>query len=197
MVLFTVSSTQFLCASILIFGIGFTLIKYSRDGDNENRIKNLKTAYADEKKTTEKEAWDHLRNLANYPLVEVTWNVFMFIAIVSTMSFLGLAGKMISEATSSSSSSYSFNNFNPDPISTITNNPLNPITNTKPWIGAISLLFGLIVFSLQDLVHKWRNAHRRHPLVKEMNDIMDRLQYQYNTPLQQQQQTQQHQHQQH
>jgi hypothetical protein len=188
MVLFTVSSTQFLCASILIFGIGFTLIKYSRDGDNENRIKNLKTAYADEKKTTEKEAWDHLRNLANYPLVEVTWNVFMFIAIVSTMSFLGLAGKMISETTSSSSSSSSsssFNNFNPDTIS-----PISP-TNRKTWIGAISLLFGLIVFSLQDLVHKWRNAHRRHPLVKEMNDIMDRLQYQYNTTLQQQQQTQQ------
>jgi hypothetical protein len=52
-------------------------------------------------------------------------------------------------------------------------------------------LFGLIVFSLQDLVHKWRNAHRRHPLVKEMNDIMDRLQYQYNTPLQHQHQHQQ------
>ena len=169
MVTFAVSSTQFLCASILIFGVGFTLIKYSRDGDNENRIKNLKTAYADEKKTTEKEAWDHLRNLANYPLVEVTWNVFMFIAIVSTMSFLGLAGKMISEFPSS---------FNPN-----LSGPLNP-TNNKTWIGAISLLFGLIVFSLQDLVHKWRNAHRRHPLVKEMNDVMDRLQYQYATPLQ-------------
>jgi hypothetical protein len=184
MVLFTVSSTQFLCASILIFGVGFTLIKYSRDGDNENRIKTLKTAYADEKKTTEKEAWDHLRNLANYPLVEVTWNVFMFIAIVSTMSFLGLAGKMISEIPSSSF------NFNPaiSPLNSIS--PISP-TNSKTWIGAISLLFGLIVFSLQDLVHKWRNAHRRHPLVKEMNDIMDRLQYQYNTPL-----LQQHQHQQ-
>jgi len=192
MVLFTVSSTQFLCASILVFGVGFTLIKYSRDGDNENRIKTLKTAYADEKKTTDKEAWDHLRNLANYPLVEVTWNVFMFIAIVSTMSFLGLAGKMISETTSSSSSFFNFNPNPISPISPITNNPNS--TNSKTWIGAISLLFGLIVFSLQDLVHKWRNAHRRHPLVKEMNDIMDRLQYQHATPLQQQQQQQQQEH---
>ena len=157
MVTFTLSSTQFLCASLLVCGVGYTLLKYSRDGDNENRIKNVKTAYADEKKTTEKEAWGQLRNLANYPLVEVTWNVFMFIAIVSTMSFLGLAGKMMSE---SPSGEYTNNN-----------------NGKKTWIGAISLLFGLIVFSLQDLVHKWRNAHRRHPLVKEMNDIMDRLQY--------------------
>ena len=76
----------------------------------------------------------------------------MFIAIVSTLAFLGLSGKLISE--------YSTN-----------------YVEKRVGIGAVSLLFAMIVFSLQDLVHKWRNAHRRHPLIKEMNDIMDRLQY--------------------
>ena len=148
---FQVSASQFMCASFLIFGVGYTLLKYSRDGDNNNRVK-ASTVYADEKKTTLTEAWKQLRNLANYQLVEVTWNVFMFIAIVSTLAFLGLSGKLISE--------YSTN-----------------YVEKRVGIGAVSLLFAMIVFSLQDLVHKWRNAHRRPPLIKEMNDIMDRLQY--------------------
>jgi hypothetical protein len=143
--MFILSPSQCLLGSATIFGIGFTLMKYSRDGDSENRLKRGKTIFADAEKTSAEEAWDELRNLATYPLVEVTWNVFMFIAIVSTLAFLGLAGKLV--------------NLHSENVS----------------VGATSLLFLLIVFSLQDLVHKWRNAHRRHPLLKDMIDIMERL----------------------
>jgi len=155
---FQILPSQFMCASFLIFGVGYTLLKYSRDGDNENRVKSP-SVYADDKKTTVTEAWKELRNLANYQLVEVTWNVFMFIAIVSTLAFLGLAGKLIGEYN-------------------VRNAKTTGFGFDKVGVGAVSLLFALIVFSLQDLVHKWRNAHRRHPLIKEMHDIMDRLQYQ-------------------
>lgn len=157
----SISSTHFLYASIVVFGVGYTLLKYSRDGDNENRVRAM-SMYANKDKTTQKEAWTQLRNLANFQLVEVTWNVFMFIAIVSSLAFLGLAGKLIGDyrptLAASGSASKSGN-------------------KTDVGVGAVTMLFALIVFSLQDLVHKWRNAHRRHPLLKEMIDIMDRLQY--------------------
>lgn len=139
-----VSPTQCLLASATIFGVGFTLMKYSRDGDSENRLKKGKTIFANVEKTSAEEAWTELKNLASYPLVEVTWNVFMFIAIVSTFAFLGLAGTLSQEN-----------------------------------VGTTSFLFLLLIFSIQDLVHKWRNAHRRHPLVKDMTDIMERLKNQY------------------
>jgi hypothetical protein len=158
---FKIPYTYFLMSSVLIFGVGYTLLKYSRDGDTENRNKTKNNAFANEKKTTRDEAWKELRNLSNYTLVEVTWNVFMFIAIVSTMAFLGLAGKLLNEQRDFFIQSKQNHNQ----------------SGIQSGVGAISALFCLLIFSLQDLVHKWRNAHRRHPLNKEMNDIMDRLQY--------------------
>ena len=149
---FVVSSQVFLFTSVLLFGVGYTLLMYSKDGDMKNRSSGLRSVYADSKITTSEEAWDHLKILADSQLVEVTWNVFMFVAIISTFAFLGLSDYIVI------------------------------LTNSRKSIGFVALLFVLIVFSLQDLVHKWRNAHRRHPLLKEMHDIMERLQRdRYNT----------------
>jgi hypothetical protein len=167
---FQIPYTYFLISSVLIFGVGYTLLKYSRDGDTENRNKTKNNAFANEKKTTRDEAWKELRNLSNYTLVEVTWNVFMFIAIVSTMAFLGLAGKLLNEQRDNFSHLQKYIQSSSQPTT-------QSVNQNQSGVGAISVLFCLVIFSLQDLVHKWRNAHRRHPLNKEMNDIMDRLQY--------------------
>jgi RNase adaptor protein for sRNA GlmZ degradation len=94
----------------------------------------------------------------------------MFIAIVSTMAFLGLAGKLLNEQRDNFSHLQKYSQSN-------TQHTIQSLNQNQSGVGAISVLFCLLIFSLQDLVHKWRNAHRRHPLNKEMNDIMDRLQY--------------------
>jgi|GEM_PF-2100343 len=148
------STQSCIFTAVLCFGIGFTLLSYSRDGDFANRVKTkTRTVYSDPVKTSEKDAWDQLKNLANSQLVEVTWNTFMFVSLVSAMVFLGLSSKILDQYKKQIDK------------------------NDKISVGAPAFLFVLIVFCLQDLVHKWRNAHRRHPLLKEMTDIMERLEH--------------------
>ena len=80
----------------------------------------------------------------------------MFLSLVSAMVFLGLSSKSLDQYKKQIDK------------------------NDKISVGAPAFLFVLVVFCLQDLVHKWRNAHRRHPLLKEMTDIMERLEHKIN-----------------
>jgi hypothetical protein len=139
--LLEVDASFIILTSILFAGVGFTLLKYSKDGDASNRSK-IRSLYADSTKTSDEEAWAQLSDLTNLQTAEVTWNVFMFIAIVSTLAFIGCS---------------------------------DIVVKTPSTLPLVSFALAVSVFSLQDLVHKWRNAHRRNPVVKEMNDIILRL----------------------
>jgi len=87
----TVSPTFVFFIGLLSAGIGYTLLKYSKDGDLDLRSKATVTPYATNARTTS-EAWARLAVLANAPATEVTWNTSMFVAMVSATFFLSIVG---------------------------------------------------------------------------------------------------------
>jgi hypothetical protein len=77
-----VSAGWFLMASLVMSVVGFTLLRYSRDGDLSNVEPKLQLP-------TDKD--DILRELeTRIGLPDVTWNVSLGIAAVSATAFMGL-----------------------------------------------------------------------------------------------------------
>jgi hypothetical protein len=155
---------QLILLSILCGGIGHTLLNYSRDGDLElqekNNIfqKNKKYKnYADSKLTTTSEAFERLDLLLNADATEVTWNTSMFVALVSSFVVLSLVDYSVSE-------SFHFNTRH-----------IKSSTTGIVWIITI-----LTVFGLQDIIIRWKNAHRKHAAKREKYNILKRLQYDFN-----------------
>jgi hypothetical protein len=145
-----VSAPWLFGAAAAIGGVGFTLLRYSRDGDLDHRAKFVKSEFADPTKTTDKEAWIRLSLLANASATEVTWNTSLFVAIISSFVCMGL----VSHARG------------------IYVTPLHPTTSGMIWL--ISLL---TVFGLQDLVIRWKSAHRKHASAAEQTSIIERLRW--------------------
>jgi hypothetical protein len=145
-----VGTSWLFAVAALVSGVGFTLLKYSRDGDLDHRAKYVKNEYANPLKTTEKEAWIRLNLLANASATEITWNTSLFVAIVSSFVFMGLL-------------SHARGNYVA---------PLQPTTSGILWILSL-----LTVFGLQDVVIRWKSAHRKHANAAEQTSIIERLRW--------------------
>jgi hypothetical protein len=159
---------QLFLLSILSAGIGHTLLKYSRDGDLELQEKNIKKSknknyknYADSELTTSSEAWERMELLLNADSTEVTWNTSMFVALISSLVVLALVDYGVCESFTTKS------------------RHLKSSTTGMIWIVTIFTVFGL-----QDLIIRWKNAHRKHAATREKNNVLKRLQYDFknNTP---------------
>lgn len=70
-----------ICLSFLVAGIGFTLLTYSRDGDDKNSFKFISGVA----QLSNEERWEKLQRLTSESTREVTWNTSLFVAIVSTL----------------------------------------------------------------------------------------------------------------
>ena len=153
---------QLLLLSILCGGIGHTLLKYSRDGDLELQEKNIrdqnrnKKNYADYNQTSTSEAWERLELLLNSDATEVTWNTSMFVAVVSSLVVLALVDYGVSEAF------------------VLKKRHITSATTGVIWIISIFTVFGL-----QDLIIRWKNAHRKHAATREKINVLKRLQFDY------------------
>lgn len=145
-----VSAPWLFGAAAAICGVGFTLVKYSRDGDLDHRAKFVRSAFADTSKTTDKEAWIRLSLLANASATEVTWNTSLFVAIVSSLVFMGLLSHARGVYVAA----------------------LQPATSGIIWLVSL-----LTVFGMQDLVIRWKSAHRKHATAAEQTSIIERLRW--------------------
>lgn len=129
-------------------GVGYTLLRYSRDGDLKHR--SVSSSFANPEATTDKEAWVRLAQLANAPATEVTWNTSLFVSIVSSLVFMGL----LTHARGPYAE--------PLPSSTT---------------GIVWALSVLTVFGMQDAVNRWKSAHRKHAMAAEQVAIIERLRW--------------------
>lgn len=96
---------------------------------------------------SEDEAWNHLLVLINAESTEVTWNSSMFIALVSSQVFLGLLAFTRNKKVCASL-----------------------------W-GLLWLTSVLCVFLLQDLVIRWKAAHRKSAAMFEKVSIIEQLRW--------------------
>jgi hypothetical protein len=126
-------------------GIGYTLLRYSRDGDMDLRVKKV-TKFADASITTNYEAWDKLEKLLHADSTEVTWNTSMFVSIVTSFLFLGLLASEDGQ----------------------------PKNTVQKWFLVV-----LSVFFLQDLVIRWKAAHRKSAATFEKLSILERLRWSF------------------
>jgi hypothetical protein len=127
-------------------GAGFTLLTYSKDGDIKLRRERSRTFSAPEFSTRD-QAWERLTALANANATEVSWNTSLFVALVSSLVFLGLAGYLRAAPPSASNTGMA-------------------------WLIAL-----FSVFALQDVVNRWKQAHRRNASAQESVDIIERLRW--------------------
>ena len=128
----------FLGFGFLYAAIGFTLLRYSSDGDlhlqkpRQEMVGKIK------------ESWERLELIANSNATEVNWNTSLFVAIASSLIIVGL------------------------------NN--NDSTNLRT-TGTIWLVCVFVIFTLQDIVIRWKQAHRKHALSKEQLRLIKFLRY--------------------
>jgi len=139
-----VSTENLFFASILCGCVGFTLLKYSKDGDI--KLRNNASIFADSSQTNENQAWERLNDLA--VSTDVSWNTSLFVAIVSSFFTLSLI---------------SYSRAMKD---------MNANTTGMLWLISIAS-----VFFLQDLVIRWKTAHRKQAVIKEQMSIMERLRW--------------------
>lgn len=144
----SVSAPWLFSAAAAAAGVGYTLLRYSRDGDLSLRAKPSR--FAEPAQTTEEEAWQRLSVLANASATEVTWNTSLFVAIVSSFVFLGLLAMARGGHLA----------------------PLPPALTGVMWTLSV-----LTVFGLQDAVFRWKSAHRKHAAAAEQNRIIERLRW--------------------
>lgn len=137
-------------ASLVYAGIGYTLLTYSLDGDLSLRTKSQGTKYADPRISSEEESWERLRLLANANATEVTWNTSMFVALVSSLVCVSLVSYANSQYNSASG--------------------LNTTTTGIVWLISLST-----VFIMQDIIERWKSAHRKHAVASEQEAIINRL----------------------
>ena len=129
---------------LLLFGfiysaIGFTLMRYSSDGDLALQKK------VPLKIKNKEQAWERLTDLTNAVATEVNWNTSVFVAIASTLVIL--------------------------PCYRIIDHS-NPRQFSALWILSV-----LVIFTLQDVVVRWKQAHRKHASAKEQTEIIKMLRW--------------------
>ena len=132
--------------SALSFGIGYTLLMYSKDGDMDllsNQKKKLKL----KNDFSETELWDALQSHISSETTEVTWNTSMFVSIISSLIFVGLL-------------SYS---------------KKHPLTSST--VGLLWIISLLSVFCLQDLIIRWKAAHRKSASTFEKLALVEKLRW--------------------
>lgn len=141
-----VSAPWLLGAAAASAAAGFTLLTYSKDGDIRLRRERSRT-YSSPSASTRDDAWERLTALANANATEVSWNTSLFVALVSSLMFLGLASYLRSM-------------------------PPTPSNTGMAWLIAL-----FTVFALQDVVNRWKQAHRRNASAQESVDIIERLRW--------------------
>ena len=144
-----ISGPYLFLASLLCCAIGYTLLRYSKDGDLSLQDKKEKK-YSNAAETTQDEAWERLLNLSNEQATEVTWNTSLFVSIISSFSFLAILDTCLEEQKLLGR--------------------LRSSTTGTSW-----LLQLIIIFLLQDFIIRWKNAHRKHASAKEKIRIIERL----------------------
>ena len=132
-----INNYTFLACGLLYFAIGFTLLRYSSDGDlhlqkpRQAEIENIK------------DSWERLELIANSNATEVNWNTSLFVALASSLIIVGL------------------------------NNQLTNLRTT----GTLWLVSVFVIFTFQDIVVRWKQAHRKHALSKEQLRLIKYLRY--------------------
>jgi hypothetical protein len=125
---------------LIYFGIGFTLLRYSKDGDlNLQEIKEKK------KKLNKDELWNKLSDLANATATEVNWNTSLFISLSSSLILLGV-----------------YKNID--------------FFNSKHLFSAW-LVSVFVIYAFQDIVVRWKQAHRKHAISKEQIELIKELRW--------------------
>lgn len=94
------------------------------------------------------EAWERLIHLSNYENYEVNWNTSFFVAFVSSFVFLACI-------------SYARELKN-----------LDSKTTTMLWFISI-----FTVFALQDIILRWKMAHRKQSLLREKNALITKIRF--------------------
>ena len=144
-----ISAPYIFAASLLCSAIGYTLLRYSKDGDLSLQDKK-ENKYANSTDSTREEAWERLLNLSNEQATEVTWNTSLFVSLIASFSFLALLDTCLEE--------HKF------------------LGKLRTSTTGISWLLQLIItFLLQDFIIRWKNAHRKHASAKEKIRIIERL----------------------
>lgn len=132
-----ITNYTFIAFGFLYAAIGFTMLRYSADGD----LHLQKPRHDVVGKI--KESWERLELIANSTATEVNWNTSLFVAITSSLIIIGL------------------------------NNQLTNLRTT----GTIWLVCVFVIFTLQDIVVRWKQAHRKHALSKEQLRLIKYLRY--------------------
>ena len=119
-------------AAAALGGLAYTLLSYSRDGDDGLRLRDEGELRARLARSTPHEVWAALSEEQTAPLRQVSWNVHALVAGVAALSFVSLWGMM------------------------------QRGLRVGPAAGAAFL----VVFSLQDAIVRWRQAHRIEAAVR-------------------------------
>jgi hypothetical protein len=145
-----VTAPWLLAASGAAACVGYTLLTYSKDGDLALRAGSRANPFADAQSTSREQAWGRLSALANASATEVTWNTSIAVALVSSVAFVGLAAFLRGGVA-------------PPP--------------PPAMLGATWLLALFTVFGLQDVVQRWKQAHRKNATAQEQLEIIQRLRW--------------------
>ncbi len=109
-------------------------------------LKNLEATKNEFNLLSKEEAWERLILLSSYENIEVTWNTSLFVAFVSSFVFLGC----ISYAKELEK--------------------LDSKTTAMLWFISIFTVFGM-----QDIIFRWKMAHRKQSMIKEKLALITKL----------------------
>jgi hypothetical protein len=109
-------------------------------------LKNMNVLKNEINLLSKEEAWERLVVLSNYENIEVSWNTSLFVAFVSSFVFLACV-------------SYA------KEIDT-----LDSKTTAMLWFISIFTVFGM-----QDIIFRWKMAHRKQSLIKEKLALITKL----------------------
>lgn len=135
----TLNNYNILFLGFAYFGVGYTLLRYSADGD----LTLQKKTHVSVK--SEDEAWDRLNDLAGAAATDVNWNTSLFVALSASLILLGIFKQT------------DFHN--------------------KSHVISCWIISVLVIFGLQDIVVRWKQAHRKHAISKEQLNLISHLRW--------------------
>ena len=127
---------SFIAVGLVYFAVGYTLLRYSKDGDLHLQKTKNETLYL-----TPTSAWERLSDLVRANATEVNWNTTLFVAISSTLVLMGVYKKFANDAVTC-------------------------------W--ALSVF---VIYAFQDIVIRWKQAHRKHATSREQMKLIENLRW--------------------
>ena len=109
-------------------------------------IKNREVISTNIKKLNLEDAWSKLILLSNFENSEVNWNTSLFVAFVSSVVFLGCVSYARELET------------------------LDSKTTAMLWFISVFTVFGL-----QDIIFRWKMAHRKQALIAEKMALIEKI----------------------